>query len=249
MSLSLRAAAATDLGLVRHNNEDASFAGRCLVAVADGIGGMPAGELASEAVMRALVALEDGLGGRSPLPALREAVEAANEEIGEAGRADPVRDGMGTTVTALLLAGSISGGDGTGAELALLHVGDSRGYLFRGGELCRLTKDDTFVQELVDQGVLTVDEVRHHPLRSVITRAVQGRPLEPSLAALTARLGDRYLLCSDGLSDVVDDAALARTLAAQPAASDCVRELIQQALDAGGPDNITVVVADVVEEG
>src|SRR5581483_707643 len=233
MTLSLRAAAATDLGLVRNNNEDAAFAGRCLVAVADGIGGMPAGELASEAVMRALTALEDGLDGRQPLPALRDAVAAANEEIGAAGRADPVRDGMGTTVTALLLAGAPDGGDGTSAELALLHIGDSRGYLFRDGELRRLTKDDTFVQELVDQGVLSVEEVRHHPLRSVITRAVQGRPVEPSLAALTARLGDRYLLCSDGLSDVVDDATLAQALGAHPDAGGCAQRLIALALAAG----------------
>ncbi len=240
MTLILRAATATDLGLVRANNEDAAYAGRRLVAVADGIGGLPAGELASEAVMRALAALENGLADRSPLPALREAVEAANREIGEVGRADPIREGMGTTVTALLL----SGGD-----LGLLHIGDSRAYLLRDGELRRLTKDDTFVQELVDQGVLTVDEVRHHPLRSVVTRAVQGRPLEPTLTVLGATQGDRYLLCSDGLSDVVDDALLAETLASYPDPDACAHRLVSLALDAGGPDNITVVVADVVPAG
>jgi PPM family protein phosphatase len=145
MTLQLRAATATDLGLVRVNNEDAAHAGRRLVAVADGIGGMPAGEQASDTVMRALAALEDGPGDP---PALRAAIEAANREIGEIGQADPVQDGMGTTVTALLLSGA-------GDELVLLHVGDSRAYRLRAGVLCRLTRDDTFVQELVDEGVLS----------------------------------------------------------------------------------------------
>jgi protein phosphatase len=239
MTLILRAATATDLGLVRDNNEDAAFAGKRLAVVADGIGGLPAGELASEAVVRALSVLEDAAADQPATAALREAVEAANEEISAAGRADPVRDGMGTTVTALLLAGS---------ELALLHIGDSRGYLLRGGELRRLTRDDTFVQELIDQGVLTVEEARRHPLRSVVTRAVQGRPLEPSLAMLTPEPGDRYLLCSDGLSDVVPEAAMARTLAGNPDLERCAQALIELALHAGGPDNITVVVAEISAE-
>ncbi|MEN3306549.1 MAG: family protein phosphatase [Micromonosporaceae bacterium] len=240
MTLILRAAAATDLGLVRGNNEDAAFAGRRLVVVADGIGGLPAGELASDAVMRALAGLEDGP-AEQPLPALRAAIEAANREIAEAGRIDPVRDGMGTTVTALLLS---SPGE-AGPELVLLHIGDSRAYLLRDAELQRLTRDDTFVQELVDQGVLSADEVRHHPLRSVVTRAVQGRPLDPSLTVLTPRPGDRYLLCSDGLSDVVGDDALARAMTVHSEPDRCAKELVALALAAGGPDNITAVVADV----
>jgi serine/threonine protein phosphatase PrpC len=235
MTLILRAAAATDLGLVRANNEDAAFAGQRLVAIADGIGGMPAGELASAAVIRAVAVLEDNPADQ---PALRAAIEAANEEIGEAGRIDPVRDGMGTTVTALLL---------SGAELVLLHIGDSRGYRLRDRELVRITRDDTFVQELVDQGVLSVAEARVHPLRSVVTRAVQGRPLELSLTVLEPRAGDRYLLCSDGLSDVVDDDAIARTLAAHPDRDRCAKELVELALAAGGPDNITVIVADAAD--
>jgi protein phosphatase len=230
---------ATDLGLVRDNNEDAAFAGRRLVAVADGIGGLPAGELASAAVVRALAPLEDAPGDQPAREALRAAIEAANEEIGEAGRTDPVREGMGTTVTALLLSGD---------ELVLLHIGDSRGYLLRDRELRRLTRDDTFVQELVDQGVLTVEEARRHPLRSVVTRAVQGRPLEPSLAVLTPLAGDRYLLCSDGLSDVVPDESLARTLLSYPEPERCAKALVERALAAGGPDNITVVVAEITTE-
>jgi protein phosphatase len=241
MTLILLAAAATDLGLVRGNNEDAAFAGRRLVVVADGIGGLPAGELASDAVMRALAGLEDGPADQLALPALRAAIEAANREIAEAGRIDPVRDGMGTTVTALLL----SGPGEAGPELVLLHIGDSRAYLLRDAELQRLTRDDTFVQELVDQGVLSADEVRRHPLRSVVTRAVQGRPLDPSLTVLTPRPGDRYLLCSDGLSDVVGDDALARAMTVHSEPDRCAKELVALALAAGGPDNITAIVADV----
>jgi serine/threonine protein phosphatase PrpC len=243
MSLMLRAAVATDVGLARENNEDAAHAGRRLVAVADGIGGLPAGELASAAVVRALSALEHSVDG-SPLPALRDALETANREIGEAGRADPGRDGMGTTVTALLLYPAGSGQE-RGAELALLHIGDSRAYLLRDGVLCRLTKDDTYVQELVDEGVLSAAEARHHPMRSVVTRAVQGGPLEVALTVLPARVGDRYLLCSDGLSDVVEDGSLAEILADFREPERCARQLVSLALAAGGPDNVTVVVADV----
>jgi PPM family protein phosphatase len=241
MTLFLRAAVATDLGLVRENNEDAAYAGRRLVAVADGIGGLPAGELASEAVMRSLVRLDEDPADLEPVPALRAALEAANAEIGDAGRADPVRDGMGTTVTALLL----SGAGESGGQLTLLHVGDSRAYLLRGAELRRLTRDDTFVQELVDQGVLSAEEARHHPMRSVVTRAVQGRPLDPWLTVLAACPGDRYLLCSDGLSDVVDDGTLAQALASHPDPEECAGRLVALALAAGGPDNVTVVVADL----
>jgi protein phosphatase len=242
MTLMLHAAVASDLGRVRSNNEDAALAGRRLLAVADGIGGLPAGELASEAVMRALAVLEDAPAAEATLPALRAAVEAANREIGAAGRADPAREGMGTTVTALLLSG------GTGCELALLHIGDSRAYLLRDGELHRLTRDDTLVQELVDQGLLSVEEARRHPMRSVVTRAVQGRPLELAGVELTACLGDRYLLCSDGLSDVVADPELAKALGGVDEPGRCAAELIELALAGGGPDNITAVVADLVEE-
>src|SRR5438874_5690512 len=146
MTLRLRSAAVSDLGLIRSNNEDAAFAGQRIMAVADGIGGAPAGEVASEIVIGALRALEDAPVADDPEQALRDALAEANRQIGAAAEADPARQGMGTTITALMVAGG---------QLALLHVGDSRGYLLREGNLTRLTRDDTLVQELVDRGVLT----------------------------------------------------------------------------------------------
>ena len=138
MSLRLKTAVVSDLGLIRSNNEDAAFAGQRVLAVADGIGGAPAGEVASDIVIKALQALEEGPEPEDAQAALRAALAEANRQIGAATEADPGRQGMGTTVTALLVAGD---------QFALVHVGDSRGYLLRGGTLTRLTRDDTFVQD------------------------------------------------------------------------------------------------------
>src|SRR2546430_5094606 len=195
MSLILRAVTRTDTGPVRANNEDAGLAGRRVLAIADGVGGSPAGEVASGIVIDALTAL-DGSPGDSTDPAvkLRAAVDAANAEIREVARNNPENHGMGTTVTALML-------DGT--EFGVLHIGDSRGYLLRDGEAQQFTRDDTYVQALVDQGVITKDEARRHPQRSLVTRAVHGQHLPPASSVLAARDGDRFLLCTDGLSDFV----------------------------------------------
>jgi protein phosphatase len=240
MSLMLRAAVVTDLGLVRSNNEDAAHAGKRLLAVADGIGGAPAGELASEIVIRALAALDGGPEPEAPLAALGQAIAAANREIGESTAGDLTRQGMGTTVTALLLSGD---------RFALLHVGDSRGYLLRDGKLSRLTRDDTFVQALVDRGMITAVEARHHPQRSIITQAVQGGDFEPTGALLVPYPADRYLLCSDGLSDYVSDELIEETLAGYADPQRCAEQLVGLALRAGAPDNVTVVVGDVVLAG
>ncbi len=236
MSLILRAATVSDIGRVRTNNEDSAYAGRRLIALADGIGGMPAGELASDIAIRTLTPLEAAPPDIEPLTALRKAIEAANEQIRAAGESDEANDGMGTTATALLLAGH---------QIALLHVGDSRGYVMRDGELSQLTKDDTFVQSLVDQGVLTAAEARSHPRRSVVTQALQGLEFEPTCTLLPVRIGDRFLLCSDGLSDVVADESIAQVLRSTPDPRRCAQELVNLALEAGAPDNVTVVVADV----
>jgi protein phosphatase len=241
MSLTLRTATASDPGLVRTNNEDSAHAGGRLLAVADGVGGMPAGELASDIVIRALAPLAGSeAGGDDLLRALRDAVEEANRQIRAAGEADPATDGMGTTVTALVL---------TGDQFALLHVGDSRAYLLRDGELRQLTKDDTFVQSLVDQGVLTPEEARNHPQRSLITRAVQGQHVAPTTRMLPVQPGDRYLLCSDGLSDVVPAEAIGQTLRSYADRRQCVEQLVKLALQAGAPDNVTAVLADVLAGG
>ena len=239
MSLRLRATTVTDVGLVRSNNEDAAHAGHHVVALADGIGGMPAGELASSIVVRALAALDAESPASEAEAALRDTVEAANKTIQELSEADVRRDGMGTTVTALMLSGD---------QVALINVGDSRCYLVRDGELQRLTKDDTFVQALVDEGLLTPAEARHHPRRSIVTQALQGMPYEATSTTRPARPGDRFLLCSDGLSDMVTDEAIGLTLQIHPDLDQCARSLIRLALEAGASDNVTVVVADVVAD-
>jgi PPM family protein phosphatase len=234
----LRATTITHVGLVRSNNEDSAHAGTRLVALADGIGGMPAGELASDVVVRALAALDAGETAEVPDPieALRSTVEAANQQIHELSEADVAKDGMGTTVTALMLAGD---------EVALINVGDSRCYLEREGELYRLTRDDTFVQALVDQGLLTPTQARYHPRRSIVTQALQGLDYQATTAVRPTQVGDRYLLCSDGLSDIVADEAIGRALRTVPDLDECAQSLIRLALDAGASDNVTVVVADI----
>jgi PPM family protein phosphatase len=259
MSLVVRAAVITDPGLVRTNNEDAVYAGRQLFAVADGIGGLPAGEVASEIVIRALTALDERFHGADrppadaaqrspqssgrnqeaePLSALRKAVNEANDEIRRVAKSDPANDGMGTTVTALLLSGD---------QFGLLHIGDSRAYLLREGVLSQLTRDDTYVQVLVDQGVLTAEGARNHPQRSLVTRAVHGEHIAPTCQMVPVRGGDRYLLCSDGLSDFVADSAIGQTLLSYPESPECAEQLVKLALQAGAPDNVTVLVADVTD--
>ncbi len=237
MSLRLATAVVSDLGLIRSNNEDAAFTGQRLLAVADGIGGAPAGEVASEIVIGALRTLDDAPDNGDAEEALRSALADANRQIAEAAEADPARQGMGTTVTALLV---------TGDRLALLHVGDSRGYLLRAGGLVRLTRDDTFVQELVDRGLLSVEDARDHPQRSIITQSVQGGEFTATVNLLDPQTGDRYLLCSDGLSDYVTDGSIEQALALCPEPQLCAEHLVRLALRAGAPDNVTVVVCDVV---
>jgi protein phosphatase len=236
MSVILRTVAVSDRGKARENNEDAVHAGTRLVAVADGVGGGPSGEVASAIVIRALAVLDTGPGQPAPAQALRKAVDAADRGIREAIEVDPSLEGMGTTLTAML-----AGGDG----LDLVHVGDSRAYAWRDGELTQLTRDDTYVQGLVDQGVISAAEARAHPQRALVTQAVHGAGISPAYTAVTPREGDRYLLCSDGLSDYVDDGAIARTLREQRDLDRCARQLVQLALAAGAPDNVSVILADV----
>ncbi|GGK08298.1 hypothetical protein GCM10010123_42800 [Pilimelia anulata] len=237
MGLSLRTAVVSDLGRRRGNNEDAAFAGRRLLAVADGMGGLPAGELASEIAIRSLRDVDDATEPDPDLTgALRVRIEAANEAIRAAVAADPMRQGMGTTVTAMLLDGTRAG---------LLHIGDSRCYQWRAGALRQLTPDHTYVQALVDQGVLTRQQAREHPQKALVTQALQGEPIAPFIGELDIHDGDRYLLCSDGLSDVVDDDRIADALAGIADPDECAAHLIGLALAGGGPDNITVVLADM----
>jgi len=237
MTLALRYAARSDRGLVRANNEDSVYAGARLLALADGMGGHAAGEVASQLVIAALAHLDDDEPGGDLLNKLEIAVREGNSAIAEHVELDQDLDGMGTTLTAILFAGD---------RLGLVHIGDSRGYLLREGELTQITKDDTFVQTLVDEGRITAEEAHSHPQRSLIMRALTGHEVEPTLIMREAREGDRYLLCSDGLSDPVSQETILEALKV-PGVAESADRLIELALRGGGPDNVTVVVADVVD--
>jgi PPM family protein phosphatase len=237
VTLVLRYAARSDRGLVRTNNEDSVYAGARLLALADGMGGHAAGEVASQLVIAALAHLDDDEPGGDLLAKLDDAVRQGNAAIAAHVDNDPELEGMGTTLTAILFAGN---------KLGLVHIGDSRGYLLRGGELAQITKDDTFVQTLVDEGRITAEEAHSHPQRSLIMRALTGHEVEPTLIMREARVGDRYLLCSDGLSDPVSQETILEALQI-PEVSESADRLIELALRGGGPDNVTVVVADVVD--
>lgn len=236
--LSLRFAARSDVGLIREGNEDSGFAGPQLLAVADGMGGHAAGEVASSVAISALALLDDDVPGSDLLDRLAEAAHEANGQLREMTEADPVLEGMGTTLTALLFAGG---------RLGLVHVGDSRAYLLRGGQLERITRDHTFVQSLVDEGRISVDEADQHPQRSLITRALDGRgDIELDTSVREVRAGDRYLVCSDGLSAIVSEETMQETLG-RGSPAEVVEALVELALRGGGPDNITCVAADIVE--
>jgi serine/threonine protein phosphatase PrpC len=237
VTLVLRYAARSDRGLVRANNEDSVYAGARLLALADGMGGHAAGEVASQLVIAALAHLDDDEPGGDLLSKLDAAVREGNSAIAAHVEADPELEGMGTTLTAILFAGN---------RLGLVHIGDSRGYMLRDGELTQITKDDTFVQTLVDEGRITPEEAHSHPQRSLIMRALTGHEVEPTLIMREARAGDRYLLCSDGLSDPVSHETILEALQI-PDVAESADRLIELALRGGGPDNVTVVVADVVD--
>ena len=237
MTLVLRYAARSDVGLVRSNNEDSVYAGARLLALADGMGGHAAGEVASQLVIAALAHLDDDEPGGDLLAKLDAAVHSGNSAIAAQVEMEPDLEGMGTTLTAILFAGN---------RIGMVHIGDSRGYLLRDGELTQITKDDTFVQTLVDEGRITKEEAHSHPQRSLIMRALTGHEVEPTLTMREVRLGDRYLLCSDGLSDPVSDETILDALKIRDV-TDSADRLIELALRGGGPDNVTVVVADVVD--
>ncbi|MPY78971.1 MAG: protein phosphatase [Actinophytocola sp.] len=237
MTLVLRYAARSDRGLVRSNNQDAVYAGPRLLALADGMGGHAAGEVASKVVIAALAPLDDDEPGEDLLSQLRESVVGGNNAIAELVENEPELEGMGTTLTAILF---------SGGTLGLVHIGDSRAYLLRGGQLTQITHDDTFVQKLQDEGRITEEEADTHPQRSLLLKALTGHDVEPSLTIREARAGDRYLLCSDGLSGMVSRETLEDAIAI-PDAQECADRMIELALKGGGTDNVTVIVADVVD--
>ncbi|MFJ5307562.1 MerR family transcriptional regulator [Streptomyces sp. NPDC088350] len=228
--LELRYSAHSDRGLVRPSNQDSAYAGARLLAVADGFG--PAGAPASSAAVEALRFLDtEEVPAGNVLNLLEEAVRGATEAVRDV--ADPLENG--TTLTALLW---------TGSKLALVHIGDSRAYLLRGGGLFRITHDHSVVQSLIDEGRLTPEEAGSHPQRTLLLKALTTGA--PDLKLHDARRGDRYLLCSDGLTGVVPEHRIRELLTANPDPDEAVRALIDAANGAGGPDNVSCVVADVV---
>jgi len=241
MTLALHYALRSDVGLLREGNEDSAYAGPRLLAIADGMGGHAAGEVASAVAISAIAPLDrqNLTDSDEMLDALAAAVASARNTLHDMSLSDPAVEGMGTTLTALLWAG---------AQVAVCHIGDSRAYLLRDNDLYQITRDHTLIQSLVDEGRLSPAAAANHPQRSLIMRALQGSTdADPDLAMHEALLGDRYLLCSDGLTDVVGDEAVHGVLSTVPDAEQAVNQLIALAIRNGGPDNITCIVADVVD--
>ena len=236
-------AAATDVGRMRKNNEDSYLSSQPVAAVADGMGGHSAGEVASAIAIEELTALRDRGPWENETAAtddLKQAILRANRRIRETAARDRKLNGMGTTLVALLEDGDM---------VHVANVGDSRGYLLRQGELSQVTVDHSLVQELVDDGRLSPEDAERHPQRSVITRALGIDPeVEFDLFTYKLQVGDRLLLCSDGLSDVVEPAQIRKVLLRVPSAQRAARELVTVANANGGPDNITVIVVDAVDE-
>ena len=239
MSLHLRYAAISDRGVVRQGNQDSVFAGAHFIAVADGMGGMAAGDLASAIVINTIARLDVPPPADSVVDELADAVADANRAIRRAVADDPQKEGMGTTLTALWF---------DGEWFNLVHIGDSRAYRMRDGAFEQITVDDTYVQMLVDEGRITAEEAERHPQRSLLLRALGASEVEPAFQTIKGVPGDRLVLCSDGLSGPVSDAEIARTLQHAASPQEAAEILVQQALDAGAPDNVTVLVADVVAE-
>lgn len=231
----LRAAAYSDVGPYRTTNQDAAFTADWGAAVADGVGGGPAGDLASAAFLHRLAAGRlDDLWAEQ----LAVVVRAANWDLRALVERDPSLNGMATTFTGLFVAR-----DG---RLLLAHTGDSRAYRLREGRLEQLSRDDSLVQALVDQGLVSVEDAISHPRRNLITASLSGAELDAAtVAEHDAAEGDRWLLCSDGLTDFVTDEAIRAVLLAHPEPATAARACVQLALDAPTRDNVTVIVCDV----
>src|SRR4051794_21654714 len=238
MAFCLRYAAISDVGRVRKDNQDSGYVGPWMIAVCDGVGGAARGDLASSTAIGQLRKLDV-----EPDADLRGAVAGAlhraNDRIAELVDDDPALSGTSTTATMALF-------DGT--TLTFGHVGDSRAYLFREGEIRQVTKDHTFVQSLIDEGRITEEESRSPPHRNLILKAIDGvHDIDADLFEIEAQLGDRLLFCSDGASGVLDDGRLADILSMGTADYAAV-ELVRASLEAGTTDNVTCIVVDVVEE-
>ena len=222
----------TDTGRQRNANEDSLFARPPVFVVADGMGGAQAGEVASQT---AADAFGRGIPEGAPETVLQQVIEEANREIYEMARRDPSVAGMGTTITAAIV-------DSEAESVAIGHVGDSRAYRFRAGKLERLTRDHSLVEEMRRKGQITDEQAEDHPQRSIITRALGPEPhVQVDVQSVTAVSGDVFLLCSDGLTTMVNEERIAQILNASPSLDEAVRALVAEANERGGRDNITAI--------
>lgn len=241
MPIALRFAARSDVGLgSKKRNEDSGYASSSMLVLADGMGGHAAGDIASSSVVGQLVPLDaDDVGADDALDQLADTIALANEKLRSEMDADPTREGMGTTLIVLMKAGR---------QLAMANIGDSRAYQLRDGKFTQITKDHSFVQSLLDSGRITPDEAVHHPQRSLVTRVLTGRENDvPDLSLREARVGDRFLLCSDGLSDYVGARTIEEIFTSGKPIDDVADELIEIALKASTLDNVTVVIGEVAD--
>ena len=221
----------------RSSNEDVAFAGPRLLALADGMGGHAAGEVAASTAIAEVIPLNDQP-PREPLEELRGAIRRADEAIARAVDSQPNVAGMGTTLTAMLF---------DREQVAIAHVGDSRAYLLRDGSLRQITRDDSFIQSMIDEGRLSPEEARRHPQRAMVLKVLIGKNVDPWLELLDTKPGDRFLICSDGLSDYVPFAEIEQTLQSHDP-QRCPQELIRRAMRNGSQDNVTCIVAEVSDE-
>lgn len=235
MTLLFRSVARSDIGLVRNINEDACLAHPRVLAVADGMGGHAAGEVASSTVITTLL---KNLDGELSKDWITTTILLGSKKIAEAIHSDSEKEGMGTTLSLIL---------STGDTGIIGHVGDTRVYRFENDTLDQLTEDHTYVQELVDRGEITADEALIHPRRNLLMRAIDGaRTIDIDVLEVPLALGQRYLICSDGLAGVISDIAIAEALQIEDMTL-AVETLVQKALDNGAPDNVTVVLGEVSE--
>jgi len=238
MALALRYLAHSEIGLVRKNNQDSAYVSPTMLMVADGMGGAAAGDLASAIAIGQLVEADaEHPTGDQMLPAVEAAISRASTVISDLIETSPSLDGMGSTVCGVMF---------DGENLALANVGDSRAYRYRDGTLTRLSRDHSWVQSLIDDGRITEAEALEHPHRSLILKVVNGQPQHtPDLEMVDVAVGDRLLVCSDGLCGMVTDDVIAARVGGDPA--DAMAALIRVAHLEGGQDNITIIIADVVE--
>lgn len=230
----------SNVGLVRKNNQDSGYAGRNFLLIADGMGGHAGGDVASAIAVARLASLDHGGHTGESLDSLRSTILDANDRIARAVEDEPQLGGMGTTVTALLRCSD---------RLALAHIGDSRAYLLRDDSFSQMTTDHTFVQMLVDEGRITPEEAEYHPQRSVVMRVLGdvGASPELDMSVREARIGDRWMLCSDGLTGFADLDVIEEALRSIDDPGECAEKLVNMALEGGGADNITVVIGDVID--